>query len=94
MAQLQHGKTAEARQSFVVLKNSLDTPREIAQRADLAISSLDDGTAANLGALTRSMAALEADALAARAAAPAPAAQTAPAQTAPAQPAPAGQARP
>ena len=94
MAQLQHGATAEARQSFVVLKNSLDTPREIAQRADLAISSLDDGTAANLGAITRSMAALEADALAARAAAPAPAARPAQAQPAPAQSAPAGQVRP
>lgn len=73
MAQLQHGKTAEARQTLVVLKNSLDTPRELAQRADLAISSIDDGTAANLPAITRAMGALESEAAAARAA-PAPAA--------------------
>lgn len=73
MAQLQHGKTAEARQTLVVLKNSLDTPRELAQRADLAISSIDDGTAANLPAITRAMGALESQAAAARAA-PAPAA--------------------
>ncbi len=59
MAQLQHGKTAEARQTLVVLKNSLDTPREISQRAELAISAIDDGTAANLPAVTRAMAALE-----------------------------------
>src|SRR5690606_6646625 len=51
MAQRQHGKTAEARQTLVVLKNSLDTPREISQRAELAISSIDDGTAANLPAI-------------------------------------------
>lgn len=67
MAQLQHGKTAEARQTLVVLKNSLDTPREISQRADLAISSIDDGTAANLPAITRAMGSLETQAAAARA---------------------------
>ena len=71
MAQLQHGKTAEARQTLVVLKNSLDTPREISQRADLAISAIDDGTAANLPAVTRAMAALETQAAARPAAAPA-----------------------
>jgi len=80
MAQLQHGKTAEARQTLVVLKNSLDTPREISQRAELAISAIDDGTGANLPAITAAMAELEAKASAARAAAaPAPRAQTAPA---------------
>jgi len=78
MAQLQHGKTAEARQTLVVLKNSLDTPREISQRAELAISSIDDGTAANLPAIAAAMAGLEAEADAARAAA-APAGQSAPA---------------
>lgn len=74
MAQLQHGKTAEARSTLVVLKNSLDTPREITQRAELAIASIDDGTAANLAPITASMASLEAEA-----AAPAPRAQPAPA---------------
>ncbi len=74
MAQLQHGKTAEARSTLVVLKNSLDTPREISQRAELAIASIDDGTAANLAPVTAAMASLEAET-----AAPAPRAQPAPA---------------
>ena len=52
MAQLQHGKTAEARSTLVVLKNSLDTPREISQRAELALASIDDGTASNVPAIT------------------------------------------
>ncbi len=76
MAQLQHGKTAEARSTLVVLKNSLDTPREITQRAELAIASIDDGTAANLAPITEAMASLEAEA---PAPAPAPRAQPAPA---------------
>ena len=80
MAQLQHGKTAEARQTLVVLKNSLDTPREISQRADLVISSIDDGTAANLPAITRAMGALEAEAAADRAAPAAAGAPAAPAR--------------
>ncbi len=46
MAQLQHGKTAEARSTLVVLKNSLDTPREISQRAELALASIAHGPAA------------------------------------------------
>ena len=75
MAQLQNGKTAEARQTLVVLKNSLDTPPEISQRAELAISAIDEGTAANLPAITGAMAALETP--------PAPA----PAANAPAEPA-------
>ena len=78
MAQLQHGKTAEARQTLVVLKNSLDTPREISQRAELAISAIDDGTGANLPGITAAMARLEAQASAAPAAA-ATGVQTAPA---------------
>ena len=77
MAQLQNGKTAEARQTLVVLKNSLDTPPEISQRAELAISAIDEGTAANLPAITGAMAALETP--------PAPA--PAPAANAPAEPA-------
>ncbi|HYC74558.1 tetratricopeptide repeat protein [Brevundimonas sp.] len=80
MTQLQHGKTAEARQTLVVLKNSLDTPREISQRAELAISSIDDGTAPSLPPITAAMGQLEARAGAARAAAAsAPRAPTAPA---------------
>jgi hypothetical protein len=80
MTQLQHGKTAEARQTLVVLKNSLDTPREISQRAELAISSIDDGTAPSLRPITEAIGALEASATADRAAAAsAPRAQAAPA---------------
>lgn len=81
MAQLRHGRTAEARSTLVVLKNSLDTPREIGQRADLTLSSIEDGTASNLAAITAAMAELEAS-VARAAAAPRP--QTAPA--APARP--------
>lgn len=81
MAQLQHGKTAEARTTLVVLKNSLDTPREISQRAELALASIDDGTAANIPAILGAMAPLEA------------AADRAPAQPR-AETAPAGKARP
>lgn len=83
MAQLQHGKTAEARSSLVVLKNSLDTPREISQRAELALASIDDGTAANIPAILGAMAPLEAAAADDRAPAAPPAAA-----------APAGEARP
>ena len=83
MAQLQHGKTAEARSTLVVLKNSLDTPREISQRADLTLGSIDDGTAPNLAAVTTAMARAEADAAASR-----------PAAAPRAQPAPADQVRP
>ena len=87
MAQLQHGKTAEARSTLVVLKNGLDTPRELSQRAELALASIDDGSAANISRITAAMAELEAAAgraAAADRAAPAPRAEAAPA----------GQARP
>jgi len=83
MAQLQHGKAAEARSTLVVLKNSLDTPRELSQRADLTIAAIDAGMAPNLAPTIEAMGALEASA--ARAAAtPAPRGQAAPA--APARP--------
>lgn len=78
-AQLQHGKTAEARSTLVVLKNSLDTPRELSQRAELALASIDDGTASNIPAIIAAMGQVEA-----------PAAPAGP----PAETAPAGQARP
>ena len=81
MAQLQHGKIAEARQTLVVLKNSLDTPRELAQRADLTIAAIDSGTAPNLAGIIAAMAELEASA--ASAAGPA---RPQPGQSAPAAP--------
>lgn len=80
MAQLQNGKAAEARSTFVVLKNSLDTPREISQRAGLAIASIDAGTAANLKATVDAMAGAEASAARAAAAPPPQVAPPAPAR--------------
>jgi hypothetical protein len=82
MAQLQHGKPAEARSTLVILKNGLDTPQEVSQRAELALASIDDGTAANIPAILAAMAEVE----------PA-AADRAPAASGPAA-APAGEARP
>lgn len=84
LAQLQHGKTAEARSTLVVLKNSLDTPQEISQRADVIISSIDAGTAPNLKPITEAMGAAEATA--ARAAAARPQGGQQPAPVAPARP--------
>nr|WP_209282595.1 tetratricopeptide repeat protein [Brevundimonas alba] len=64
MAQLQHGKVAEARSGLVVLKNSLDTPRELTQGADLTIAAIDSGVAPNLKQIVDAMAAAEAAAAA------------------------------
>ena len=82
LARLQHGKPAEARALFVQLQLGQDVPDTIRQRAQVGIEAIDAGTAANLGAIVRNMAA-----------APAPAAPR-PAATAPAPAAPAPQARP
>ena len=87
MARLQHGQTAPAREAFVLLKNGLDTPQVISQRADLAIAAIDSGAAANLAAIIRAQAALP---VAAPAQPAAPAQSGAPAPAAPA----AAQARP
>jgi len=70
LAQLQHGKATEARSTLVVLKNSLDTPQEISQRADVIIGSIDAGTVPNLKSITEAMAAAEASAARAAAARP------------------------
>jgi hypothetical protein len=67
MAHLQHGQTAPAREALVLLKNSLDTPEIVSQRADLAIAAIDSGAAPNLKRITDAMAAIPAPA------APAPA---------------------
>lgn len=92
MARLQHGQAAPAREAFVLLKNGLDTPQIVVQRADLAIAAIDAGAAANLAAITRAQAALPvapaaapAQAGPAQASAPPAAAQPAPA-AAPARP--------
>ena len=89
MAQLQHGQADAARGALVVLKNELDTPQIVTERADAALASIDSGTAANLVAIVRAQAALEASA--ARNPAAPPAGPTAPA---PAAPTPAAPARP
>lgn len=83
MAQLQHGKTADARQAFVQLQLGQDVPDPVRQRAQAAVQAIDTGTAANLAAIVKAAAALPV-------AAPAPAAsaQATPAQ-APAAAAPA-----
>lgn len=48
MARLQNGQVAPAREAFVLLKNGLDTPEIVSQRADLAIAAIDSGAATNL----------------------------------------------
>lgn len=86
MARLQHGKPAEAREILVVLKNGLDTPEIVSQRADLAINVIDNGGAANLKAIIDALAAMPVAPPAAPAAAAAPAGSPAPTAP-PAQPA-------
>lgn len=89
MARLQHGKVAEAREAFVLLKNGLDTPEIVSQRADLAIAAIDSGAGApgaggavsNLAAIVRAQAAIPAPV-----APPAPAQAGGPAPSAPARP--------
>ncbi len=78
MARLQHGQVAPAREALVLLKNGLDTPEIVTQRADLAIAAIDAGGAASLAGIIRAQAAIPV-------APPAPAAPAAPA-AAPARP--------
>ncbi|MFJ6024117.1 tetratricopeptide repeat protein [Brevundimonas sp. NPDC092305] len=90
MAQLQHGRIDEARSTLVVLKNGLDTPQIVGQRAAAALESIEAGTAGNLKAIDDAQNAAEQQARAAaeqlrerQAAGPAPtgpAASAAPAQ--------------
>lgn len=70
MAQLQHGKTAEARQAFVQLQLGQDVPDDVRQRAQAGVQAIDSGTAAGLAAIVRAAVALPTPA-AAPAAAPA-----------------------
>jgi len=48
MARLQNGQVAPAREALVLLKNGLDTPDVVSQRADLSIAAIDSGSAADL----------------------------------------------
>lgn len=58
MAQLQHGKTADARQVFVQLQLGQDVPDSVRQRAQAAVQAIDTGTAASLPAIVKAAAAL------------------------------------
>lgn len=75
MARLQHGQVAPAREALVLLKNGLDTPEIVIQRADLAIAAIDAGGAPSLAGIVRAQAAIPV-------ASPAPAAPAAPAAAA------------
>lgn len=55
LARLQFGQTAEARQALVLLKNDLDTPQTVSQRAGAFVEAIDGGVAANLAALLANM---------------------------------------
>ena len=48
MARLQNGQVAPAREALLLLKNGLDTPDMVGQRAELAIAAIDSGAAADL----------------------------------------------
>jgi hypothetical protein len=79
LARLQHGQTKEARDALVQLQLGQGVPDDLRQRAQAAIQSIDNGTAANLAPLVRAQAAIPA---------PTPGqARPAQAQPAPAQPA-------
>jgi hypothetical protein len=48
LARLQHGKTKEAREAFVLLQLGQDVPDDVRQRAQVAIATIDAGTVAAL----------------------------------------------
>lgn len=48
LARLQHGKTKEAREAFVLLQLGQDVPDDVRQRANIAVATIDAGTAAAL----------------------------------------------
>lgn len=58
MAKLAAGKGREARDDFVFLSSSLDSPEGMKQRAQAAIQAIDSGSAARLPALAQAAAAL------------------------------------
>lgn len=84
MAQLQNGQTAPARAALVALKNGLDTPEIVGQRAELALAAIDAGAVASLKAIVEAQKRIPVQVPAA----PAPQQPAAPA------PAPAAPARP
>ncbi len=72
MVLLQHGKGAEARDILLLLKNDLDAPQDVAQRAGAALDQIDSGTAAAIPGITDMAAHLPPPAAAPASAAPAP----------------------
>lgn len=84
MARLQNGQVAPAREALVLLKNGLDTPAVIGQRADLAIAAIDAGAGADLKKIVDAQRNLPVAPVQPAAAQPAPAPAAAPA--APARP--------
>lgn len=56
LARLQHGKTKEAREAFVLLQLGQDVPDSVRQRAQAGIEAIDSGTAANLAAVVKAAA--------------------------------------
>lgn len=58
LARLQHGQPAPAREALVLLKNGLDTPEIVSQRAEQAIAAIDSGSAANLKRIIDAQAAI------------------------------------
>lgn len=53
MARLKAGQTKAARQDFTTLSTGLDTPDSMRQRAQAAITLIDSGAAASLGAVLK-----------------------------------------
>jgi hypothetical protein len=51
LARLQHGKTKDAREAFVLLQLGQDVPDDVRQRANIAVATIDAGTAGALKAI-------------------------------------------
>ena len=58
MTRLLLGQVAPAREAFVLLKNGLDSPAIVTQRAELAIAAIDAGAAPTLAAIVRAQGAI------------------------------------
>ncbi|MGV9010537.1 tetratricopeptide repeat protein [Brevundimonas sp.] len=78
MARLQHGKTAEARQALVLLKNDIDAPEAVGQRAGVIVEAIDSGAADNIRNTTDLMSSPTAAPTAPQGQAPTPAPASAP----------------
>ena len=52
---VQNGQGAQAKDILIVLKNGLETPEDIKQRAELVLASIDGGSVANIQAIVAAM---------------------------------------